>query len=64
MYGYGGGITAWCHVVRAGHFVQLFACIDEAFWKSKDSRDLKEYYMVHASEGSLEVGVGRVDVYF
>ena len=54
----------WCHIVRAGHSVEWFACIDVAFWKSKVYHGLKNYSVVHASEGSFEFGVSRVDVFF
>ena len=64
MNGYGGCVTVWCHIVSAGYFVNMFACVDIIFWKPKVSPGLKEYSMVHASEGSFEVGISRVDVFF
>jgi len=64
MDAYGEIIAVWCHIVRARHFVEMFACVDAAFRKSKVSHGLREYYVVHASEGSFEVGASRVDVLF
>jgi hypothetical protein len=64
MDGYGRGIAVWCHIVGAGHFVELFACVDASLWESKVSHGLKEYYMVHAPKGAFEVGVRRVDLFF
>ena len=63
MDGYGGCIAVWCHIVSAGDFVKLFACINVALWESKVSHSLKEDSVVHASKGSFKVGVSRVYVF-
>ena len=63
MDGCGGSVAVTCHIVHTGHFVELLACVDVAFRKFKVSHDLNEYSVVHASDGSFEVRVSRVDVF-
>ncbi len=54
----------WCNIVGAGHIAELLACVDVAFWESYVSHDLEEYYVIHAPEGSFEIGIGHVYVFF
>ncbi len=59
------GVLPWGrHVVRTRHLVKLFACLYIALWESEFSHGFEEHSVVRASKGSIEVGVGCVNMFF